>query len=133
MNREEIVEQLTQITKRRKTLTKLLEKVDYDNLLESRTKSFLGKCFIKKYETDFESNYINCQFVYDIDKTNCTPISLHVNYFSDSDFHYEISQSHSNLHFRDDDDNDTWEEFSKEQFMNHYNKVNEMILKNLNN
>jgi hypothetical protein len=70
--------------------------------------------------------------VYEIDKTNCTPISLHVNYFSDSDFHYEISQSHSNLYFQDDD-SDIWEEISKEEFMNHYNKVNEIILKNLKN
>lgn len=126
--REELVKQLTALRKQEDEIRKQIEKYDYDNKF-SKVKVYLGK-YYKETGIHHDDENNRCLYVYDINKESCELQALSVHYWTDNDTYFGIEYY---AHFNPErwDENDNWEEITKEEYLIHYNHVQEMV-KNIN-
>ena len=69
---------------------------------------------------------VRCVFVYAVDKTNCTPVSLCVNYWIGQETHFEI-EYYGHFHPRNWDEEDKWVEIDRNEFLQHFNEAQRLI------
>lgn len=127
LRREDIVKELNVFQKKVSELRNRLDEFDKEERLK-KANSYLGKYYIAS--EDALTGYIRCLYVYSISE-ECIPNSVIVTYFNDSDAHFSIEfYSHFNPGYYDDEDN--WSEISKQEFENHYERVQELIKNSIN-
>ena len=102
MSREKLVEQLIAIRSQEKEIRKQLDLVDYEEKFND-AKQYEGKYF--KESNEHHEECVRCVFVYSVDKTNCTPVSLCVNYWIGQETHFEI-EYYGHFHPRNWDEED---------------------------
>lgn len=122
MIREKLVEQLKAIREQEKEIRKQLDEVDYEEKLND-AQQYEGRYF--KEAKDHHKGSIRCLFVYATEKTNCTPMSLCVSYWEESETSYFDIEYYG--HFNWGGDDDKWVEIDKDEYLRHYNEVQKRI------
>jgi hypothetical protein len=123
MSREKLVEQLIAIRAEEKEIRKQLDLVDYEEKFND-AKQYEGKYF--KEVNEHHEGCVRCVFVYAVDKTNCTPVSLYVNYWIGQETHFEI-EYYGLFHPRNLDEEDKWVEIDRNEFLQHFNEAQRLI------
>lgn len=118
--RKELVAQLISLREAESEVRKKLEGLDYEQRFAD------AKQYCGKYYSEINSHHkkcVRCLFVYGIDKVNCTPESICINYWENQDTFFGI-EHYSQLNPKKwDEDEDAWKEITKEEFDHHYSEV----------
>lgn len=125
--REELSKKLFSLRKEIGEVREKLDSFDYEERL-SKVNKLLGKCFIESDSNIHDGKYITCLYIYNVEKDSCSPESIRIVYYTDSDIHFQIEYYY---HFDIDEDNN-YSEITKEEFMVHYNEVQKRISNALN-
>jgi len=127
MNREQLVDQLNNLSKQQKEIRDQIDKLDYDERL-SQASQFLDKYFI---EVDKNSDQVRCAYVYYVNLEDCQNQYLLITYYKDSETFFSIEwiNNFTLLNYKDEI---SWSEISKEEFLIHYNNVQNKINKIIN-
>jgi hypothetical protein len=123
MSRAKLVEQLTALKEQEKEIRKQLDLVDYEEKFND-AKQYEGRYF--KEANEHHEGCVRCVFVYAVDKTNCTPMSLCVNYWIGQETHFEI-EYYGHFHPRNWDEEDKWVEIDRNEFLQHFNEAQRLI------
>ena len=123
MSRAKLVEQLTALKEQEKEIRKQLDLVDYEEKFND-AKQYEGRYF--KEANEHHEGCVRCVFVYAVDKTNCTPMSLCVNYWIGQETYFEI-EYYGQFHPRNWDEEDNWVEIDRNEFLQHFNEAQRLI------
>lgn len=123
--REKLVKQLFSLREQQDNIREKINELDYTERIQEASK-FIGRCFIEKEPHD--ETYVNCLYVYDVDKEDCRENALRILYYKNARNHFQIEHYY---HF-DNNEKGEYSEITKEEFMNHYNQVQKLISNTLN-
>jgi len=124
MKRKEIIEKIQKLKIEENVLREQLELLDLDEKT-SKSKKLLGKCYQNNM---LRSDYISCLFIYGYDIKTCEPLSLEISYYPETDTFFNIEYHCVEYYTLVED----YIEITREEFMKHYNNVQEIIKKHIN-
>lgn len=125
MEKEDLRKHLLELRKQISETQKLLDSFEYEERI-SEAKKYIGRCFEEKNNHP-NREYIRCLFVYGFDKESAENNSLLVSYWKEYESSYFTLEHYGHFNPKNWENEDEWQEITKEKFMEHYEQVQKRI------
>lgn len=129
MKKEELIKKQIPLLEELNKIDKLIEETNYEERY-ANAKQYEGRYFKELHNHDKKS--ILCLYVYATDKIKCEPMALAVSYWTNNDISYFNIDFYSHFYPKYWEEEEKWEEISKEEFISHYNEVQKRITNIIN-
>lgn len=121
LKRDKLVLKILSLRKKEEEIRKQLDEIDYKEKFNDANQ-YEGKYF--KEKTKYHDENVRCLFVYSINNETCEPMALCINYWVNNKTSYFGIDYHGHFHPKKwVDDEEKWEEISKDEYMKHYDEV----------